>query len=171
MDGSELRAELERLHRESFGWALCCCRRDPEAAESVLQTVYVKILQEKAVFSGGASFKTWLFSVIRLTAADERRRRWLRALRLAPLAESTPPADPQATPEEAASRSEELQRLVAALRRLPHRQREALHLVFYEDLSVAEAAGAMGISVGSARTHYERGKRRLRVLLDGWKNP
>ena len=40
-------------------------------------------------------------------------------------------------------------------------------LVFYQELSVAEAASVLGISVGTARTHYQRGKQRLRELLAG----
>jgi RNA polymerase sigma-70 factor (ECF subfamily) len=58
----------------------------------------------------------------------------------------------------------------AALAQLPERQREVLHLVFYQDMSISDAAEVMEIAVGSARTHYERGKARLRALLEEHRN-
>src|SRR5215510_8571076 len=125
MEIAELKAELERLHSASFGWALSCCRRDRTEAEEVLQTVYLKILEGKARYRGEASLKTWLFAVIRKTAATEYRRRLRRTLRLAPSLEE---------PVEDANRSESLTTLLeqsetqihfqTALKSLPKRQRE-----------------------------------------------
>src|SRR6266576_4573715 len=82
MEIADFKAELERLNGCSFGWALSCCRRDATEAEEVLQTVYLKILEGKARFRGESSLKTWLFAVIRKTAATEYRRRLLRSFRL-----------------------------------------------------------------------------------------
>ena len=55
--------------------------------------------------------------------------------------------------------------LQVLLLRLSPRQRELLHLVFYQEQTIEESAQILGITVGSARTHYERGKARLREWL------
>jgi RNA polymerase sigma-70 factor, ECF subfamily len=162
MDTAELKAELEKLHDASFGWALSCCRHDRTEAEEVLQTVYLKILQGKARYRGEASLKTWLFAVIRKTAISERRKQLLRTLSSLG---GTPKADHDSLAVEF-ERSEMQRRFQQALKSLPARQRETLHLVFYQDLSLREAADVMRVSIGSARRHYERGKKRLREALD-----
>jgi RNA polymerase sigma factor (sigma-70 family) len=167
MDITELKGELERLHGPSFGWALSCCRRDRADAEEVLQTVYLKILEGKARYRGESNLKTWLFAVIRKTAIAEQRKRLLRVLKSKASSNATAePTSFAAEPEAAFERSEVRERFQRALECLPARQREALHLVFYEDLSLREAADVMGVSIGSARQHYERGKRHLRVSLN-----
>jgi len=163
MDLSELKAELEKLHQASFGWALNCCRHNHGEAEEVLQTVYLKILQDKAIYRGESKLRTWLFAVIRKTAATERRKRVLRTLITS---SSTDDAHACSHVEVEFERSEMQRRFQHALTRLPARQRETLHLVFYQDLSLSEAAEVMNISIGSARRHYERGKKRLRETLD-----
>ena len=166
MDDSELRAELERHHRESYGWALSCCSRNPAEAESVLHSVYLKALEGKARYDGRSSFKTWLFAVIRKTAADERRRNFLQLFRLNQLERRDLTERSVESFDEAIYRSEIQLAFRRALAQLPKRQREVLQLVFYHDLSLAEAADVMGVSLGSVRTHYERGKKRLRRLME-----
>lgn len=161
MHDSDLWAQVEELHPMSYGWALSCCSHNSAEAEDVLQSTYMKILEGRALFDGRSTLKTWLFSVIRLTAVDERRRTWLRRLRLEAIHRESAAPLHEAPHGDAMEQAERAARLREALKRLPDRQREVLHLVFYQDLTVEEAAGVMGVSLGSARTHYERGKRRL----------
>ena len=164
-DAHLLERDLEALHPACFGWALGCCRWNREEAEDVLQTVYLKVLDGRARFDARSSARTWLFAVIRRTAAERRRRQWLvdllpvRLLLLQPEPASAP------DPESLADASQVSEQLRTALLALSARQRELLHLVFYQDLSIEEAAAIIGISIGSARTHYHRGKARLRHLL------
>lgn len=162
---------LEQLHPECFGWALACCRWDREEAEDVLQTAYLKVLDGRARFAERSSFKTWLFAVIHRTAAERRRGAWLRRAAFAGWVgrNGRPPQAPN--PEAEAGESEASHGLRQALRGLPARQREVMHLVFYQDLSVDAAAQVLGISAGSARTHYHRGKAALRRALVGRELP
>ena len=155
-------AELEQLHPASYAWSLSCCGRDRAEAEEVLQDVYVKILEGKARFDGRSSLKTWLFAVIRRTAASRSRRRTLRDLLLAKWArEQVAPAPRNDGQFEVAAI------LLAALQELARRQREVLELVFYHDMTIEEAAAALDVSIGSARVHYQRGKKQLLARLDG----
>jgi RNA polymerase sigma-70 factor (ECF subfamily) len=162
----ELESQLARLHEDGFGWALSCCGWSDADAEDVLQTTYVKVISGRARFGGRSTFRTWLFGVIRQTAREHRRRARSHEERAERLARE--PVEAGATahaPDRAVERAEEARRLRAALEELPERQREVLHLVFYQDMTIREAAEVMEVSLGSARVHYERGKKRLRGLL------
>ncbi len=158
---SAFRQAISDLHVASYAWARAC---SPADAEDVLQSAYEKIVSGRARFDGRSSLKTWLFGVIRLTALEHRRRAWMRRLWLVPLARE--PGDPSARGgERSTDEARTAHAIAGALGVLPERQRQVLHLVFYEDLTVDEAAGAMGVSVGTARVHYDRGKKRLAELL------
>ena len=158
MDESDLQAELERTHEAAWGWALSCCVGTELDGRDVLQAAYLKVLQGRAKFGGRSQFRTWLFGVIRLTALELGRKAWFarwfvteHATRLEPLPVKPPGID-----------ADTVELLRAKLCELPARQREVMHLVFYQDLSLSETAEVMGVSVGSVRQHYERAKRRLR---------
>jgi RNA polymerase sigma factor (sigma-70 family) len=160
MTPDETRVEIERLHAAAFAWAMACCGRDRERAEDVLQTSYLKILDGRARFEGRSAFQTFLFGVVRRTAAEERRRTALASLfhrRAVPAA--VPARDDAASVERLALRR--------ALTQLPRRQREVLELVFSFGMTVREAADALAISPGTASVHYDRGKKRLAALTEG----
>ena len=52
---------------------------------------------------------------------------------------------------------EQQREVIDALRELPHRQRNALVLRYYEEMGIDEIADAMGISRNSVKTHLQRG--------------
>ena len=166
---ADLRAALERHHAESLGWAMACCGFDRSEAGDVLQDAYLKVLDGRAVYRGDSTFRTWLFGVIRRTASEHRRNVVRRIARLWRVQREDDVAREAPDPDAAMDGRAMAHRLREALRDLPTRQRQVLHLVFQDDLSVESAAGVMGISVGSARTHYARGKAKLRERLNARK--
>ena len=161
MDPRALEHDIAALHPACYGWALACCHRDASQAEDVLQQAYFKVFSGRAVFDGRSALKTWLFGVIRLTAMEHRRWRFLRG-REVPVAEPVEPPAPSSVKVDRETR----EALARALAKVSERQREVLHLVFYEGLTIAEAAVIMNVSLGTARLHYERGKASLFELLN-----
>lgn len=165
MEISEIKCRLEEHHSSSFGWALHCCRRNTAEAEELLQLVYLKILEGKARYRGESSFKTWLFAVIRKTAANERRKALLRSLVISTGSKAVSRGPQTVNPLAELEQSERLSRFKEALDKLSDRQREILHLVMYQELTLQETAEVIGISIGAVRQHYARAKKRLRDLL------
>lgn len=156
-----LKHHLEVLHTESFAWALNCCYADRVAAEEVMQITYLKILEKKAKFNGKAQFKTWLFSVIRFTAIDfyKQSKRFQQIQTQQPITIQFE--------EETIDYSTILQE---AINQLSPQQHQLLHLVFYQNLTIQEAADVMHLQIGTARTHYKRGKMQVKKYLEqkGW---
>ena len=165
VDHAELATQLQALHPQCFGWALACCGNRREDAEDVLQDVYVGVLDNGLRFNGRSTLRTWLFGVIRHKARARLRGDRLRALLGVTHAARIDMPAPAPSPDDSALASERRDRTRRALAQLPRRQSEVLLLVFYHDLTIEDAARVMDVSVGSARVHYDRGKKRLATLL------
>jgi len=171
MQEENLRKIMERNHRLAFGWALQCCNGNRDEAADILQSVYVQILDKGAnSFRGDSSFKTWLFSIIRNNANRRRIKLSRRLKKIQDLILA--PSNPETDSESRYIANEFRSQVLDLLGRLSEKQRLVLHLVFYQGLTLQEAAEVMGISVGSVRTHYERGKTKLREEMKkiGWNN-
>lgn len=165
MNSDELRDELETLHPASYQWSLVCCRGDVHLAKEMLQASYVKILAGPGQFRAESSVKTWVFGIIRNTVRESLRKERVRRAAFQRWAQrSAQPTETQAS-SSAIETDEQTAALRIAVEGLSARQRQIVHLVFYEALTIESAAAVMQITVGSARTHYERAKRRLRETL------
>lgn len=169
MDEESLREMMKLNHTSAFGWALFCCHGDRDEAAEVLHTAYVQVLEKgERSFSGKSSFKTWLFAVVRNTAKKRQYQIGRRLMKLQSLVMRDRSQDGEA--DTRYYRSQMRERILQLLQRISPRQRQILQLVFYHNLTLEEAAAVMNVSLGSARTHYERGKARLKAEIRkaGW---
>ena len=96
--------------------------------------------------------EAWVLRVASNVALDQIRRRKL-----------SPPPPQEAGDDQDASTLRVA--LWAALRALPHRQREIVVLRYVAGLTEAEVAQLLGISLGTVRTHVARGRAALRRLI------
>ena len=154
MNRNQLDTFLRKHHREAFLWARQCCGFDGELAKDVMQQVYLKVLEGKAKMKSEAQPKTWLFSVIRFTAMDELRSKgkWQEV-------EIEENMAWEAEIEESESHED-------LIRRLPKMQQEVLLMVFYHDMTLEEAAKVLQLHIGTVRTHYDRGKKKLKEWIE-----
>lgn len=133
---------------------------DATAAEDVAQEAFARAHRALGGFRGDAKLSTWFHRILLNEVQRHRRRRWLRR-RLAAAMPADPPDPRSPPPGDAALR----ERVGRALERLPRGQREAFVLVYLEELTVVEAAAAMGRAVGTIKSHLHRALRALRVEL------
>jgi RNA polymerase sigma factor (sigma-70 family) len=132
-------------------------------AEEVAQETFVRAWRQAGAWQPGlARFDTWLYRVALNLCYDRLRARRDEE----PYDESHAGiADLAAMPEERLEAKERGRRVAAALSRLPARQREALVLQYYQDLSNGEAAALMEISIEALESLLARARRNLRAQL------
>ena len=145
----------DRIFRTAWKW--CGNRTD---AEDVAQDVCVKLGSAIAGFDGRSAFSSWVYRIT-LNAVRDMQRAGRRRGQYADAYAEVTPEDQPAEQEEAATRSQ----LWAAVRALPEKQRDAVLLVYAEELSHAAAAEIMGIREGTVSWHVHEARKTLRGLL------
>jgi RNA polymerase sigma-70 factor (sigma-E family) len=128
---------------------------DAAAAEDVVQEAFIRVHGRSRVDDPLAYLRQ---TVVNLSRSDLRRR--IMARRHAPH-----PMPDVASAEEDACTSLARREVVVALRALPARQREAVVLRYWADLTEAQAGELMGVSIGSVKAYTSRGLAKLGALL------
>lgn len=135
---------------------------DRMEAEDVAQESFLRIWRQAARWeTGRARFDTWLYAIAVNLCRDRLRRR--REVYRAELPET---ADSNSAPDQELRDRENTRTVESALAMLPERQREAIALQYYEELSNIEAAAVMGISVEALESLLARARRNLRACLE-----
>lgn len=137
---------------------------DADEAKDVAQESFLRIWRQAANWrSGEARFDTWLHRVVLNLCHDRLRKRKER-----PLEDDEPgsePVDSAPRPDEQLEATARSEQMAAALAALPDRQREAIVLQYYQELSNIEAAALMNISVDALESLLSRARRNLRSHL------
>ena len=140
-----------------------------DQAEDLFQETFQRV-HEKARSYRGGSFKSWLFTIAtRVTIDTARRRKRLTILSLNqtadgdddPPALATAAARDTADPVDKLVRREQKEQVRRAIESLPVGQRAALVLAYYQQLSYAEVAEALGCSISAVKTQMSRALAKL----------
>jgi len=143
-------------------YRLCCALlRDPSAAEDAAQESLVRIWKAIGGYDGRASLSTWIYTITRnrcLTAIERRRE-------LASLSDDAVAAEAESQAHSVSAADDEPLEGYELLRELvdglPERYRRTLTLFYYEDRSVSEVAGMLGMPEGTVKTNLSRARAAL----------
>lgn len=134
---------------------------DRGEAEDIAQETFLRIWKQAENWqSGGAKFDTWLHKVAINLCYDRLRSRKDFTDEDAPDL-----IDPSLIPEQRLDKSQQGDVISQALAALPNRQREALVLQYYQELTNIEAADLMGVSVDALESLLSRARRNMRAIL------
>jgi RNA polymerase sigma-70 factor (ECF subfamily) len=151
------------------------CRRLLPAGEDVeaaVQETLLRALKNLGRFTGEGSFGGWLAAIaVNLCRDRLRRKRLVPFLPLEmrdedgrnPLS-AVPSTEPN--PERVAMARQAVNRLHGEVSRLPRRQQEVFALRFFAELDLEGIATALGVDVGTVKTHLHRAVQRVRVAVE-----
>jgi RNA polymerase sigma-70 factor (ECF subfamily) len=164
-DDLALAEVFDRLARAVYGGALRVLG-DDAAAQDVVQDVFVELWRHPGRYDPAAgTLRTYLIVLARHRAVDlvrsELRRvaRQERSYRLAPGQPGPSPCQEVVTSEAAAA-------VRAAIRLLPDSQRRIVELAYFQGLTCREAANAIGIPEGTAKSRLRLALAKLETLVD-----
>ena len=131
-------------------------------AEDVVQDAFLKLWERPDSWrpDGGSAFTTWFYRVVVNLCLDRKKKK-----QSLPLADDLPVPDSRPSQEENLLQQEREKRLEAQIALLPQRQRTALNLCFYEELSNQEAADVMGLRLKALQSLLMRAKMTLKLQL------
>jgi RNA polymerase sigma-70 factor (ECF subfamily) len=135
--------------------------RDPMVVDDLVQECLARALAKLHLWQEGTNLRAWLFTILHNQYINHLRRQ-IRSGTTVELSETE-------LPSRAAGQDQylELRDLRRALDQLPETQRAAILLIGLEGLRYEEAAGVLGIPVGTVRSRISRGRSSLHRLMSG----
>jgi len=134
--------------------------RDGEAADDVLQDVWLQVHRGLPTLADAGAFRAWLYRIARDRAYREFRKR-------SPPISLSEDLDLAAQPECIDILAENIEQIHIALDRLAQEHREVLALRFLEDMSYEEIASVTGCPLGTVRSRIHYAKLALRSAIEG----
>lgn len=136
---------------------------DPHTAEDIAIDAFSDLVVHRHRYNFRVSLKTYLYMVGRSRALDHLRRR--KVLRFTELSEARHLSDDSAALEELVLADDRQRRVNTALERLPEEMAAAVRLVYFEEMTYAEAAKVMGKKSKQVDNLLQRAKKELYRIL------
>jgi RNA polymerase sigma-70 factor (ECF subfamily) len=155
--GDQLAALLPRLRR--FAHALS---RDCADADDLTQATIERALKSRDQWREGTRLDSWCYRIMRNLWIDTARSRSRRTVHETPQEEGLSVGE---DPRDAIEASLDLQRVMAAMSRLPDEQREVVALILVEGFGYREVSEMLGLPIGTVSSRLVRGRTALLSMV------
>ena len=138
--------------------------KDIHTAEDIFQEVFIKADRNKESFRGESSVKTWLIRITVNACKDYLKSAYNR--RVTPLQEFQENTLVSENDFDGIERKEIQQEVRNAVMSLPETHRDVVLCVYFQGMTVPEAAKTLGLAEGTVKSRLSRAKDKLKQLLE-----
>ncbi len=155
--------QVIELYKDSLIFFLMQYVKSVDIAEELTEDAFVALAVKRPSFSENAKFRTWLFTIARNKALNYLQSAAFR--RNVPIDEAEEVFLP-GSPEQRLLEQERYRALYGAMSRLPANQREMVWLVYFEEMSVAQAANIIHKTQRQGNSILFRARQNLKAILE-----
>lgn len=139
--------------------------KDMHSAEDIFQDVFIKVNQKLSTFEGNSSIKTWIIRITINTCKDYLKSAWNR--RVVPMMEYQEDAIISESDYDDVEKQDTKELIKKSVLSLPAKYKDVVLCVYFQDMSITEAANALNIAEGTAKSRLSRARLKLKSLLEG----
>ena len=153
---------LMSAYQEKLYWVIKRIVESHDDTDDVLQNTFIKAFRNISRFESRSSLLTWLYRIATNEALTFKKSRQRKSTQSIPESGMI-----LAGGMESPSDSEEqmLEKLDAALKNLPERQRQVFEMRYYDELSYVEMGQLLGLSEGALKASYHHAAKKIEQYL------
>jgi RNA polymerase sigma-70 factor (ECF subfamily) len=139
--------------------------KDIHSAEDIFQDVFIKVNQKLSTFEGNSSIKTWIIRITINTCKDYLKSAWNR--RVVPMMEYQEDAIVSDSDYDDVEKKDTKELIKRTVLSLPAKYKDVVLCVYFQDMSITEAANVLNIAEGTAKSRLSRARQKLKSILEG----
>ncbi|HBI71863.1 MAG TPA: RNA polymerase subunit sigma [Lachnospiraceae bacterium] len=139
--------------------------KDSHTAEDIFQEVFIKVNQKLSTFEGNSSIKTWIIRITINTCKDYLKSAWNR--RVIPMMEYQEDQIISDTDFDSVESQDTNDIIKTAVLSLPAKYKDVVLCVYYNEMTIAEAAIVLRVAEGTVKSRLSRARQKLKSALEG----
>ncbi|TAH73834.1 MAG: sigma-70 family RNA polymerase sigma factor [Anaerolineaceae bacterium] len=139
--------------------------KDIHTAEDIFQEVFIKVNQKLSTFEGNSSIKTWIIRITINACKDYLKSAYNR--RVVPMMEYQEDAIVSESDYDEVEKQDTNHMIKETVLSLPAKYRDVVLCVYFQEMTIAEAAQTLNIAEGTAKSRLSRARHKLKDMLEG----